>query len=187
MAQSDIDICSAAFVLLGANPIQSFDDGSYEAEVATALYPLIRDSMLSLHPWSFATGEVSLPTLTDKPVASFAYAHQLPSDFLRAISVGVSPDSVGTPYRIAEKRIHADVTPIVLRYVFRPDESSWPPYFDMCLTQHLKAHFAVPITDRRTLSEFSFQIDEASFARAKNMDSQQQTPAAIEVSLDGWR
>lgn len=55
MALSGIEMCSSALVKLGAAGIDSFDDGSAEARVASRLYPLVRDALLSVHPWSFAT------------------------------------------------------------------------------------------------------------------------------------
>ena len=37
-AQSAIDVCSRALILIGADPITSFDDGNNEALIASNMY-----------------------------------------------------------------------------------------------------------------------------------------------------
>ena len=74
MALSALALCSRALLKIGAQPIASFDEGTAEAEVAANLYPAARDALLSLHPWSFATAQATLPRLAARPVADFAHA-----------------------------------------------------------------------------------------------------------------
>ena len=78
MALSALALCTRALLKIGAQPIASLEEGTAEAEVAANLYPATRDAMLSLHPWSFATGQASLPRLAARPVADFRHAFQLP-------------------------------------------------------------------------------------------------------------
>jgi hypothetical protein len=89
--------------------------------------------VLSAHPWSFASGQATLPQLAAKPVADFAHAFQLPNGFLRALSAGVEGRGRGITYRINEGRLHADAEQVTLTYIFRPDESAFPPFFAACL------------------------------------------------------
>ena len=100
MALSALALCSRALLKIGAQPIASFDEGTAEAEVAANLYPAARDALLSLHPWSFATAQATLPRLAAKPVADFAHAFQLPAGFLRV--------SAGTPSEMAVLRAALD-------------------------------------------------------------------------------
>ena len=72
MALSALALCSRSLLKLGAQPIASLDEGTAEAEVAATLYPAVRDALLSLHPWSFATAQEGLPRLAARPVADFA-------------------------------------------------------------------------------------------------------------------
>ncbi len=88
MALNSIELCSSALIKLGADGISSFEDGTAEARVAAPLYPIVRDALLSAHPWSFATKKAALAPLATAPVSDFAYAHELPSDFLKALSAG---------------------------------------------------------------------------------------------------
>ncbi len=63
MAISSIALCSRALLKLGADTLASFDEGTAEAEVAANLYPSVRDALLSAHPWSFATGQMTLANM----------------------------------------------------------------------------------------------------------------------------
>ena len=123
MALSAIALCSRALLRLGARSIASFDEGTAEAEVCANLYPVARDALLSAHPWNFATGQARLARLSAVPVADFSHAFQLPGDFLRVLSAGGDGRGRGLPYRIHERRLHANSGSVTLTYIFRPDES----------------------------------------------------------------
>ena len=180
MALSAIALCSRALLRIGATTIASFDEGTTEAEVAANLYPPIRDAVLSSHPWSFATAQAALPRLAAAPVADHDHAFQLPADFLRVLSAGPSGLGRGLSFRLAENRLHCDSDSVVLTYVFRPDESAFPPFFDHMLIARLTAEFCIPITESTTRAQFLFRLAEDEFRRAKLIDAQQHTPPAIE-------
>ena len=180
MALSSIALCSRALLKIGANSITSFDEGTAEAEVAANLFPSVRDALLSSHPWSFATGQIGLARLAAEPVADYAYAFQLPSDFLRALSAGIGGRGRGLTYRIAEQRLHADTQEAVLTYIFRPDESAFPPFFDQALIARLAAESCIPLTESTTRSESLHKLAENEFRRAKMIDAQQDTPGRVE-------
>jgi hypothetical protein len=57
MAAGDtgVSICADALILLGAEPISSFNDGTDESNSCDRLYPDTRDSTLVMYPWSFNT------------------------------------------------------------------------------------------------------------------------------------
>lgn len=180
MALSSIALCSRALLKLGAGSIASFDEGTAEAEVAANLFGHVRDAILSAHPWSFACAQASLARLSAEPVADFAYAYQLPADFLRALSVGSGGRGRGADYRIAERRLHTNLSGIVLTYVFRPAEEEFPPFFDQALIARLSAEFCIPLTESTTRAETLNKLAEIEFGRAKTIDAQQDTPGQIE-------
>lgn len=179
MALSAIALCSRALIKVGAGTIASFDEGTAESEVATNLYPSVRDALLSSHPWNFASGQVPLARLATQPVADFSHAHQLPADFLRALSAGRPGSGKGLVYRIAEDRLHSHSEEVVLTYVFRPDELSFPPFFDQVLIARLAAEFCIPLTESTSRAEMLYRLAEDEFRRARLIDAQQQTPSAI--------
>lgn len=179
MALTAIALCSRALIKVGAGTIASFEEGTAESEVCANLYPSIRDAMISSHPWNFATGQATLPLLVAEPVADYAHAFQLPSDFLRALSAGIGGRGQGLSYRLAENRLHCDSEEVVLTYVFRPDEASFPPFFDQALIARLAAEFCIPLTESTARAEFLHRIAEEEFRRAKLIDGQQDVPSSI--------
>lgn len=180
MALSSIALCSRALLKIGANTIASFDEGTAESEVAANLYPSVRDGLISAYPWSFATGQMTLAKLVATPVADFDFAYQLPADFLRVLSAGVSGRGRGIDYRIAERRLHTNTDGVTLTYIFRPDETEFPPFFDQVLIARLSTEFCIPITESTSRADTLFGQAEAEFRRAKIIDSQQDTPGKIE-------
>jgi hypothetical protein len=180
MALSALALCSRALLKIGAQPIASFDEGTAEAEVAANLYPASRDALLSLHPWSFATAQATLPRLAAKPVADFAHAFQLPAGFLRALSAGAPGSGRGLAYRLFEDRLHCDAEQVTLSYIFRPDEGALPPFFVSALAVRLAAELCIPLTENTSRAQMLFAQAEAEFRAARLADSQQATPRAIE-------
>lgn len=180
MALSRIDLCSRALLKVGAHTIASFDEGTTEAEVAASIYPTVRDSVLSSHPWNFATAQMTLPKLSSPPIADFANAFQLPADCIRVLSAGTGGRGQGAIYKIVQRRVLTDVDEVVLTYVSRPDELDFPPYFDMALIAQLAAEFCIPLTDSTSRWEMLQKLAEAELRRAKLIDAQEDTAPAID-------
>lgn len=180
MALSDIALCSRALIRIGAAPITSFSDNTAESEIAGALFDTVRDALLSAYAWSFASGQVALAQIMTNPVADYDFAYSLPNDFLRALSAGSGSRGRGLNYRIAAGALHTNAPDVILSYVFRPDEESFPPYFDQALIARLSAEFTIPVTENTSRSESMFKLAEREFQRARQIDAQQDTPSAIE-------
>ncbi|MBY0335677.1 MAG: hypothetical protein K2X11_03645 [Acetobacteraceae bacterium] len=180
MTLSVLDLCSRALLRLGAQPIASLTDGTAEAEVAAGLYAGARDALLSAHPWSFATGQATLPRLAAQPTADFARAFQLPPGFLRALSAGGPGQGRGLPYRLLEDRLHADAEQVTLTYIFRPEESAFPGFFAAALVARLAAEFCVPLTESTARAQMLFGQAEQELRAARRADSQQATVRALD-------
>jgi len=179
MALTSIALCSRALLKSGCRSITSFDEGTAEAEVAGNLYESVRDALLSAYPWSFATAQATLPRLEAEPIADYAYAYQLPADFLRALSAGAGRGR-GLDYRIHERRLHTNASEVVLTYIFRPLESEFPPFFDQALIARLTAEFCIPLTDSTSRYDALLKVAESEFKQARTIDAQQDTVVAIE-------
>lgn len=68
---------------LGARPLSSLDqaddpEGPDAAKLMRLLYANVRDELLTLQPWHFATRRVALALLADAPLYGYAHAYQLP-------------------------------------------------------------------------------------------------------------
>lgn len=179
MALSALIICSRALLKLGAQTIASFDEGTAEAEVAANLYPSVRDALLSSHPWSFATGQATLPRLDATPAADFRHAFQLPPALLRVLSAGGPGRGEGLIYRIQENRLHTDADQVTLTWIFRPEESAFPPFFAAALIARLAAEFCLPLTENASRADVLHRLAEGELRHARTLDSQQATPRAL--------
>ena len=180
MALNDIGLCSRALIQIGASPITSFDDGTAESEIASALFAPLRDALLSAYPWTFATGQVTLVKLSTPPIADYTNAFQLPNDYLRAISAGSGGRGRGLNYRIARGALHTDAEEVILSYIFRPEEEEFPPFFDVALISRLAAEFSIPVTENTSRTETLHKFSNREFARARQIDAQQDSPNRIE-------
>lgn len=172
MALTAIGLCGRALLKIGAAAITAFDEGTAEAQVAQALYAPTRDALLSANPWSFATALATLPRLDEAPVADYAFAFQLPADFLRALSAGVGRGR-GLDCRIIGSTLHADTTGVVLSYIRRPAEEDFPAFFDQALIARLAAEFCIPLTENSSRAELMLKLAETEFRRARLIDAQQ--------------
>jgi hypothetical protein len=180
MALNSIELCSSALVKLGADSISSFEDGTAEAKVAARLYSLARDAMLCAHPWSFATKKAELARLTVTPPTDFAYAHQLPNDFLKALSAGDAVRGRGLSYQIVSRQLHTDAEAVVLSYLCRPSEGDFPAYFVPALVTRLAAEFCLPLTENTSRADRFTRLAEDELKLARLVDSQQDTPPKVE-------
>lgn len=180
MSYTDISICSNALMKLGAEGMVSFDDGTSEAEVASNLYPLVKDSLVSSYPWSFATLHKRLPKLAKKPIADYANCFLLPNDCLRIISAGVGSRGKGVEYKILENMLYTNAEEIIITYIFKPKEETFPAFFIDALTTKLAAEFAIALTEDINKSSFFAKRAEEEIRNARLIDSQQKTPEAFQ-------
>ena len=180
MSYTAIALCAKALIKIGAKGITSFNEGTAEAQVAQALYATTRDALLTAYPWHFATAQVTLPLLAQTPTADYTCAFQLPTDFLRAISVGSGQRGQGVNYRINKDTLQCNSKNVVLTYIFRPMESNFPAFFAALLIMRLSAEFCLPLTESTSRADFLNRMADSAFAQAKLIDAQQSVPQAIE-------
>ncbi|TVQ35992.1 MAG: hypothetical protein EA356_06415 [Geminicoccaceae bacterium] len=176
-ALTDLQLCNAALVKLGSTPISGFDDADAAAGIASTLYPLVADAVLTAHPWSFTLKRANLTALPDAPSADFRRRFALPADFLRALYIdnrGASPR-----YAILGDALHSDADRVVLTYQCRTPESAFPPFFKTALTARLAAEFCIPLTENSSRAESLDRLAERELERAWIIDRSQGTPPLI--------
>jgi len=180
MSLSNVELCSAALVKLGAASISSFDDGTAEADVAKTLYNVVRDGLLGLHPWSFATAHAELTSLLTSPATDFDHAFDLPPDFIKALSAGDEERGRGIVYQLIGNELHTNYEEVTLAYVKRADEADFPTYFVSALINRLAAEFCLPLTENTSRSDLLYKLADTELRLAKLIDSQQDTPPRVE-------
>ena len=180
MNYTDVSLCSKALLKIGAQTITSFEDGTAESEVSANLYPLVRDSLLSSYPWSFAVSQKRLARLDMTPVADYSYAYQLPTDYLRIISAGTGSRGKGAEYRVYENKIYTNNDELIITYISRVDESVFPTFFQDALVASLAYEFCLPLTESTSRAEHLQKRAEETIKQARLTDSQQGTPLKFE-------
>lgn len=171
---TSIDLASNALLLIGEETISSFTDDSTAALVAANLYELTYESLLTLHPWRFASTQVTLSRLTATPVSEWSYAYQLPADFLVAQHIDDATDM----YQIYGDKLYSNNTTVILDYTFKPDESFLPAYFAELLEYRLASVFSIPITESASKGEYYATLAEKQLTKSKTIDSQMSPSSA---------
>ena len=183
VANSAIDIASRALVLIGAEPITSFDSSSTEALVATNMYEDTVRAMLSTARWRFATEQAVLNQLSDVPTGRFDIAHQLPSDLL--VLHGVTINDRLIEFTVYGDKVFSDSTSsdtLVADFTFRADEVDFPSYFSLALQYSLASIFATSIARDDRLMQLMETKANQLMAKARNIDAQQQTTRKLVTS-----
>ena len=172
---SAVSICSNALLMNGAQTINALDDSSDRARQCANLYPLVRDYVLSAHPWNCCIKRVVLNPDVDAPLFDWPLQYTLPADFLRMLAVGES--GAEAEYVIENGKILTNESLLRLRYVFaNRTESNWTPLLVMAMTVAMRQVLAYPVTQSTSLEQLIDQSIEPMLRRARAIDSQDQPP-----------
>ena len=183
---SIVGICNAGLQLIkNSKQITSLEQGTKEANACEIVFDELRDAMLELHNWNFATKRAKLAQLADTPAFEFDYGYQLPSDFLRVVSChnnATGRDRI--VYKIEGGQINADVQNMYLRYIARvEDPNLMPATFRLALSKLLASRLAVTIANSEKLSQQLYeQYIGEDLPTAKSSDSIQDFPDQLPES-----
>ena len=182
-ADSPLDICSRSLILIGAEPISSFDDGSTEALVCVNLYEdLVRTSLTNTR-WRFATNQQVLNRLTNEPTGRYDQAYQLPTDSIMVHALTVNDNNID--YQLYGDKAFANTSTadvVVADYTFRVSEIHFPSYFTIAVTFSLGVVLATSIARDASLAQLMTVRADGAMAKARSLDSQQQTTRVLETT-----
>lgn len=83
MASSVIQIYNMALSHVGvATLVAAPDEDSAEAEACTTFYDTLRESLLRLRPWPFATRFLTMALVEADPTSEWSYSYRYPTDCL---------------------------------------------------------------------------------------------------------
>ena len=186
MATSKVDICARALVMIGAQPISSFSDGSTEALVASNVYEDIVQSSLTRHRWKFSTNQKQLSLLSAAPVGRYDYAYQLPADPAVLQINTLTVNDYVIPYTRYKDMIYVNTynanSSLVLDYIFRVEEDYFPPHFRVALEYELASIFAGSVArDAGMIREFK-NLSDRQFLISKNIDTAEVTTRKLDTS-----
>lgn len=162
-----IEICSRALILLGHSPIASFIEPGAGAQVSSAFYESTLNALINSHRWNFTKKKTALNRLVGVPLNTWNYQYQLPTDYLTMIKTADDSD-----YEIQQDKLLSNQTSLEIDYIFRPEETQFPPLFTETLEYLLAAKFAIPVTDSKTNAEVYIGFYNQQIKKAKAVDSQ---------------
>jgi len=182
-ANSAIDVCSRALILVGAQPITSFEDDTSEALIAGNMYEDIARSNLVGTRWRFATDQAVLNRLTDTPTGRFNSAYQLPADYLMVHAVTVNDNLI--EYKIYGNKIFCDASTndeLVVDFTYRAQENDWPSYFSVVVEYAMAVVFATSLARDQSMSQLMETQFQKLSAKARSLDGQQQSTNKLVTS-----
>lgn len=195
---SVVDICNLALAHIGdrAN-ITSIDppEGSAQSEHCARFFPMARDTLLNMHPWTFATKRVTLAdvSIAVPPPDKWQYSYAIPGAMVKMIGV-YDPNSMYDEdkseyeYEMGPgvgntQVIYANVEDAVARYVaLVSDSAQWPPIFTEALAWLLASYLAGPIikgTEGMRVAEAALQMALRYVERARAEDANQRNRASV--------
>lgn len=186
MATTKIDICARALIMIGAQPISSFSDGSTEALVASNIYDDVLEASLTRHRWRFATTQQQLSLLTSAPTGRYDYAYQVPTSpaVLQIITLTVNDYVI--PYSRYQNYIYLNGygsnNEVIMDYIYKVDEQYFPPHFRLALEYELAALFAGSVARDNGLIEQFKTLSERQFLIARNIDSTETTSKVLDTN-----
>lgn len=177
MAVSRTNVINLALQSIAANTIADPDEDTESARQAKICYDQVVRREIEAHPWYFAKAQATLPANAGAPTFKFAYAFNLPSNFLRLVelqdrwvfSMLRNIDTNPIPaYEIQGRAILTDLAaPLNIGYLAdkTDDPSLWPPTFVQVAAMALAVRLAYPLTK----SDGAVKMAKESYAEALTM------------------
>lgn len=190
---TDIKICSDALLMLGANPISSFTEGTDESNICDRLYPDIKIRTLTMYDWSFSFKKTQLARLVTIPTNEYKYEYQLPADIIGRPNAVYNTGSVDAypqrEYRLIGNKLLTNYEEVYIDYQYNVPEFALPHYFVQLLKYEMAWHLAMPITDQMNKSDYWRTVAEGTpgengrggyMRQAMNIDGQGSPTNAIQ-------
>ena len=92
----------------------------------------------------------------------------------------------GTDWESFEQEIYSNLSELDIDYIFRPDESTWPPYFVKLMVYRLAADGAIAVTDKQELNA-TFErkyFEQVNIARTADSMNRPALPLTSSPFLD---
>lgn len=176
MNATKVSICNAALGVIGARSIQSFEDGTKEAEYCRNFYESQRKALLRQYPWSCAKKRTQLAPLSTHPSFGYKHAFPLPSDFIRLFDAGC------LRFEVEGRAILADADVINLIYIFdNNNEDTWDSMLVECMELQLASKLCKPITGSDAAGQTALSLLTRRLEEARRISAQETQSESIQV------
>lgn len=177
-----ISISNSALTKLGGKPIQSFEEGSNEANAMQAVYDLARRDLLRAHPWNCAVKRVLLAPSTTGPAYKYRYRFPLPADCLRVLEVNGNKDFKIEGRAIVTSAVGDASNPTAkLKYIFdNTDVATWDATLVTVFVHRLALDVAYTITGKSSAVSEQAGLYEHFLDAARAIDAQEDVEDPID-------
>ena len=184
-----VSICNSALGKIGEPYIAALTDDTTAAKVCNEQYPKVRDELLTLHPWNFATTRVALAQTTTTPAFEFDYEYAMPADFLRLLDL----EDNTCKYKIEGNAegsalvLRSDESSMKIRYVRRVTNTAlMTPIFKEVLAWRLAIEIAPIILQDNSQMTVLWEAYLKTFSDATTIDSQEDYPDPMAPEDGAW-
>lgn len=166
---------------IGKAPISDIDERSPEAQTVKQHWDLARDELLRQKAWKFATKRATLAALSATPEFEWAYAWQLPSDYIRAIEFNGRQAGTGEAgFDVEGTSLLTNDACAKLKYVARIEQvSAWDAGFCAAFALLLAAAVAPSISSAQGLGANLRQRGEMAAMQAFGPDNHEARARAV--------
>lgn len=176
MSSEAIIVNHALQMIKNTRRIVELSENSKEAHVASEIYAEIRDELLELHNWNFATTRAQLARLVETPAFGFDYMYELPADCLRVSKVSASSEERAAglkAFRIEGRAILTSETEVFLKYIkVVEDPNLMTPTFRTAFSRKLASRMATSLgQSARAAEAHETRFDDVELPRAKSADA----------------
>jgi len=188
---SKVEILNSAFNKLGAATIVSLTDDTKEGILANQQYDIVRQDMLSNHPWNFAISRVALASTGNTPAFEFDNEFAIPNDVLRILNIEMPIEDFRVESNAIDgtRVILSNFDDVKIKYIRNiEDVSQFPPYFVEAMAARFAAEFAFNLTGKTSVAKLMFALSEQKLRSARGYDAQEGTPEEISTtdSRNSW-
>lgn len=148
---TEIEIVSAAFVLNGKDPVQSYDEAGKAGLAAKTLYDMTISSILSYPHFRFNVKTTTLQLIAnfDPDFDIWRFAYQIPHDYLSLVRLFPAIN-----YQIYEDRIYTSSnSTLQMEYRFQVPVSKWSPAMREYAVYEIAVGLGISIAESSQLFE----------------------------------
>lgn len=164
-----LDICNAALVHCGAEPITSLTDESKRAKLVSLRYAQIKGVLLAKYSWNFAKTRVTLQEDATVPTFGYTARYLQPTDYVRI--VGLEDDTI--KFKEEGKYILTDASgELNVLYIRDALESEFPRLFGEVLSLAIADSVSYALVQSNTLKQRISEDYKELLREARSYNSQ---------------
>jgi hypothetical protein len=149
------DLCSMALLKLGEQPLTSLNADTASAQLARTLYDTTIDTLISKHPWHFASKHFVIEKNDNNEFI-------IPSNVLRILRCDG---------RIVGNKILSRSQSVKILALQRVEPEFFPSYFVSLAATKLAIEFCIPLTGNQQMLRILINLYDAEYQNAKFIDS----------------